>query len=96
MSDVPKARGILQEMLLKYGAEDISPRARREITRALALMTREKAARRAPSLRQPIDKEMRLKVRTLWRTTNLTSHQIANRVGLRNSGRISEIVHGKR
>lgn len=93
MSDVPRARIILEQLM---AAPDVPPSAKRQIGRALALMVRVKSCRKAPGKRQVIDREMRQRVRALVRTTDLTMHEIANRVGLRRGGSISEIMHGKR
>jgi hypothetical protein len=93
MSNVPKARDVLHEILAD---KRVGPRTKRRIHRALALLYREKPDRRAPAKRQVIDKKLRLRVKVLRRTTDMTQHEIANRVGLRSSGRISDIVHGKR
>ena len=93
MSNIPRARAILERLLASH---ELGPRAEREVQKAVALMTREKACRRAPEQPQKIDSEMRQRVKVLARTTNLTMTEIARRVGLRNSGRVSEIMHGKR
>ena len=93
MSNVPKARAVLHEILAD---RRVGPRTKRKVHRALALLYREKPDRKAPSKRQVIDWKLRKRVKALRRTTDLTQHEIANRVGLRSSGRISDIVHGKR
>ena len=93
MSNVPKARALLHEILSE---KRVGPRTKRKIHRALALLYREKADRKAPSKRQVIDWELRARVKRLRRTTDMTQHEIANHVGIRSSGRISEIMHGKR
>lgn len=93
MSDVPRARAILQNLLLEL---DLSARAKREIGRALSLMLRVPACRKAPKKRRVIDQATRRQVRRLVNGTDWTMHEIANRTGLRSGGRVSEIMHGKR
>lgn len=93
MSDIPKARALLHEILAD---KRVGPRVKQKVHRALALLYREKADRKAPAKRQVIDMKLRLRVKRLRRTTDLTQHEIANRVGVGSSGRISEIMHGKR
>lgn len=93
MSDVPQARAILLELVR---APDLSARAKRQIGRALSLMLRVPACRKAPKKRRVIDRKTRRLVRRLVHTTDWTMHEIANRTGLRSGGRVSEIMHGKR
>ena len=67
------------------------------LARALALMKREPHVRRAPGKRQRITAAMRQKVIELARTKpTMTEHEIAEAVGLRNAGRVSEILNRKR
>lgn len=67
------------------------------IQRALRRMYRAKRVRRAPAVKQVIDWRTRREVRYLARHyPKMTIHQIANRVGLRSGGRVSEILHNKR
>jgi hypothetical protein len=49
MSDIPQAREILQDLLLSAGTHELSARVRREICKALRLMTRKKTKRRLTS-----------------------------------------------
>jgi len=67
----------------------------RYVRAALPLMKRAKAVRRAPTKQKPITGEQKRVVRALFHS-NLTSHEIANRTGLASSGRVSEILTGKR
>lgn len=93
MSNVPLARTIIEEVLL---TDTISAVGRRQLRRALRLMRRVPYCRRAPSKRKVIDKYLRRRVKMLMDNTDMTMHEIANKVGLRSSGRISEVAHGKR
>lgn len=93
MSNVPLARTIIEEVLL---TDTISALGRRQLRRALRLMKRVPYCRRAPAQRKVIDKHLRRRVRLLIDNTDLTMHEIANKVGLRSSGRISEVAHRKR
>lgn len=84
MSDIPSAREDLRRALIL-------------LRRALSNMTRAKATRRAKTIRHPIsEKEKALVIRLSQKHPNMTIHQIANRAGLRNSGRVSEILQGRR
>lgn len=93
MSNVPKARRVIQLVLSE---SYLAPTAKRRLRYALVLMKRRRYPRRATRRREKIDAVMKKKIRFLVRTTDLTYHQIANRCGLRSSGRVSEVVHGKR
>lgn len=93
MSDIPKARRILQELM---ESPRVGPHTKRQIGHALALMVRVKYCRRASAKRQVIDRKLRKRVRTLVQSTDKTMHEIADIVGLRSSGRISEVMHGQR
>jgi hypothetical protein len=91
---IPRARSILKDMVLSY---KLQPEVRRLINRAIKLMYRAPYKRRAKSKRQRIDKHMRKRIRLMSYTyPDMTEHEIANEVGLRSSGRISEVLHGKR
>ena len=93
MSKILRARAILQDIL-----EDTScpPDIRKQVRRALGLMYRVPYVRRAPAKRKIIDRGLRRRVRHLVGTTDMTMHEIANVVGLRSSGRVSEVMHHKR
>lgn len=95
MSDIPRARKLLQQVLTRERALDkVSVQL---IKRALTLMQREKYVRRpVSSKRQRIDSDLRRQIRYLAVHTRLSQHQIANRLGLGSSGRVSEVLHGKR
>lgn len=93
MSDVPLARLLLHKALAAKSLDE----AQRLIARAIPLMHREEYVRRAPAKRKVIDQELRRRVKRLAHTNpNMTMHQIADAVGLRSSGRVSEVMHGKR
>jgi hypothetical protein len=68
---------------------------RRWIKQALKLMTRESPVRRASPRRQRITDSQKIAARKL-KYTDMTYHEIANKVGIPNGGRISEIMTGKR
>ena len=69
---------------------------RRQVRLALGHMTRHPAVRRVRSKPVLITPAMKTQIRLLARTTDMTAHQIANRVGVRNSGRVSEVLNGRR
>ena len=58
-------------------------------------MRRDRPVRRAPATRRPITRVIRQQIHVLS-GTDLTEHEIANEVGIRNSGRVSEVLNGKR
>jgi hypothetical protein len=92
-SDIPRARQIL-ERALSYTDLNI---VRGEIRHALSFMTRVSAIRRAPAQRVVITAAKRKRIKKLARSyPRATQHQIADAIGLRNSGRVSEVLHGKR
>ena len=91
-SNVPFARACLV-LALKECSMDAT--ARRYCKLALANMTRAPAVRRAPKKQTPITARQKHAVRVLQHTT-LTGTEIANKVGLANAGRVSEIMTGIR
>lgn len=95
MSDIPRARRVIDDIVARH-YKILGPSICGRLRFAVSLMYRVQPDRRAPAKRQVIDYELRHRVKALRRTTDLTQHEIANRVGLRSSGRISEIVHHKR
>jgi hypothetical protein len=94
MSNIPLARAHLRNLLA--ASKTLSRSDRYSIAFALGYMTRVKYVRRAPGKRKPIDRKLRQQVRDLVRHTSMTQHQIATRLGLGSSGRVSEVMHGKR
>lgn len=93
MSDIPRAR-----MLLNHAAD-----IRRQIARlldeldtveakALELLDRVRPVRRATPIHVEKTDEMIAQVHQLSRDPDLTMHEISDMVGLRNGGRVSEIL----
>ena len=88
-SNIPKARELLRTGM-KLKDWDY-------VRAALALMTRAKAIRRARQKQGKItDAQKREARRILLQEPDTHMHEIANRTGIRNSGRISEIANGLR
>jgi hypothetical protein len=54
-----------------------------------------RAVRRAPAHPTKITAEMRREIRRLANTTEMTLHEISEVVGVRNIGRVSEVLNGK-
>ena len=92
MSNIPQARLLVSRVISFINDGE----ARRILKEALALMTREKYIRHARLVSQEITPEMKRRVRKLSKDLNLTETDIARRTGLRNAGRVSEILNGKR
>jgi hypothetical protein len=93
VSDIPQAREVLLRAREIPGLPD---QADALIAKAIRLMWREPQLRRAPGKRMKIDASLRRRIKELAATTSMTEHQIANVTGVRNSGRISEVLHNKR
>ena len=91
MSDIPGARELLNEIEHMNDLLQI----RRQVRKAIGLMTREHRIRRAPSKPTIITPATRKYIFKLARTDH-TIHEIANLTGIRNNGRISEVLNGKR
>jgi hypothetical protein len=91
LSDIPRARELLQEI---ESMTDLS-QIKRQVRRAIGLMTRERAVRRAPSRPTIITLATRKYIRKLAGTDH-TLHEIANLTGIYNIGRISEVLNGHR
>ncbi|HEY2530297.1 MAG TPA: hypothetical protein VGJ20_20565 [Xanthobacteraceae bacterium] len=91
MSDIPRARELLQEVEHMTDLLQI----RRQVARALPLMIRERPSRHAPGRPTIITPATRKYIHKLARTDH-TIHEIANLTGIRNNGRISEVLTGKR
>ena len=106
MSDVPQARDELEIALNRLddlqewvnGTQRHIDLTRQQVVRALSLMTREPAVRCAKRKHHVrITKELIREVISLAQNSpDMTIHDIADVVGLRNSGRVSEILTGKR
>jgi len=91
MSDIPLARRVLKDAI--RDGEDLEL----AIRRALKYMTRVPYARKAPAKRKVITKSIRAGVKRMCKERkDLTVQEIATHYGLRNGGRVSEILHGTR
>jgi hypothetical protein len=91
---VPRARDMLWEVIQqKHGY--VPPAVCRVLKMALILMFREKAVRRVSGTPHKITMGERILIKRLART-DLTMVEIANRVGIKNQGRISEVLTGQR
>jgi len=98
MSDIPRARDQLSQLtndIMHRGLSGIE--AVRRIHQILPLLYRETACRRAPAKPHKFTaEEKRLIKRTVHAEPNKTMHEIATKLGVRNGGRVSEIVRNKR
>jgi transcriptional regulator GlxA family with amidase domain len=92
MSEVPRARRKLQRALDFGKMDDFTSRMIKE---ALALMFRETAVRRAPAKYRRITPRLRQSIHRLAQT-DMTMSEIAQAVGVRSQGRISEVLNRKR
>ena len=89
-SDIPGARKILEALLethLDLEQADM-------IEQALGKMHRSLPARHTP-VRNTLTPEMKAEIKRLAETTDLSSGQIAAAVKC-NTGRVSEVLHGRR
>jgi hypothetical protein len=96
MSDIPKAREILKELL---DNEWIADAVKVRLRQALRLMRREAVVREAPrSTNGTISNMQRRMIIRLAQDTKLPQSEIARRVGLGSQagGRVSEVLHGLR
>jgi hypothetical protein len=93
MSDIILARTLIRQVLKEASLDSLH---KRKLRKALRLMTREPAIRRTTRKRPvKITSHLRGRIRELLKT-DMTMHQIATLTGVNNSGRISEVAHGKR
>jgi DNA-binding NarL/FixJ family response regulator len=92
MSNIPRARDLLAGVLRNYS---LPTGAAATITKAVSLMVRKSPVKRATAVRPKIDRSVRAEVQRLARQ-GLSNHEIAQATGLRNGGRVSEILTGKR
>jgi hypothetical protein len=92
MSDIPRAREILHDIL----EEDMSDAVRVRIMLALSLMTREKYTRKAPRSSRRVTPQLALSIK-LFAENNpeMPLQDISNIYGV-NAGRVSEILSGKK
>jgi len=91
MSNIVRAREILREVIADTSSNYIAER----LGEALSLMTREKAVKKSRPVRVKITPHIRREIKSLAKQ-GLSHHSIATRVGLRNGGRVSEVLNGKR
>jgi hypothetical protein len=97
MSDMARARELMDLGMQKMEhAQDLIDEANDLFKQARRLSIRASPVRRAPHQVIDITDDMRDKVETLAQNKKLTMHDIARRVGLRNGGRVSELLTGKR
>lgn len=92
MSDIPRAREILAGLLAYDG---LDPTAADAVKKALSMMTREEPIRRARAKAVKITPAVRAQVKDLNRA-GIPQAEIAQLTGLRNGGRVSEILNWKR
>lgn len=92
MSDIPRARDLLAGILRNY---TLPAGATETIEKAIGLMTREPAIRRARAEEIEITPAVKDRVRGLSQD-GYSQADIARITGLRNGGRVSEILNGKR
>jgi DNA-binding NarL/FixJ family response regulator len=76
-------------------ARELIDTAIRLLQRATKMMLREPAIKKAPARYVRITDAIRAQVRALA-AEGKSNHDIAEQVGLRNGGRVSEILNGKR
>jgi hypothetical protein len=98
MSNMPKARELMDEAERKTSkAMELLDEARDLYAQAKRLSVRQSPVRRSRAVEMEITEDVKWAVKDLAkRKPNMTVHQIAQRVGLRNGGRVSEILNGKR
>ena len=90
-SNIPKARLTLQLALLTKDFREI----RKHIKNAIHMMTRDTPVRRAKGRPVKITPALRRQVIALSKT-GMSQHQITSKVGLSNTGRVSETLRTKR
>jgi hypothetical protein len=91
MSNIPLARTLLTEILSTY---KLRPKARRLLLKALREMTRRKPDFRHSREYKRLNPLERRQARTL-RRKGYSLAKIARRIGIGNTGRISEAVNGR-
>lgn len=98
MSNIIKARGLIREALDRgHDARRLMNESLELFELSLKYMVREPAIRRAKARHQVVTKELKDAVLKLARRyPNMTTQDIAVRVGLRSAGRVSEILHNRR
>ena len=97
MSDIVGARKLLADAKRKRAqAAALHSEADAMTARAMRMMVRKAAVRRANRRRVFITEDMHETIHDLARDPTLTMHDIGVKVGLRNGGRVSEVLTGKR
>ena len=97
MSKIVEARALMAQIERKRNViRDIEDEIDALHRQALKLMVREPAVRRARGETVPITDDMRDEIERLSKNKRLTMHDIGRKVGLRNGGRVSEVLTGKR
>jgi hypothetical protein len=92
-----RARELIDEAVAKQNqAMELLEEAKELYAEAKALTYRASPIRRAPVERVYIDDDIRAEVIDLAKRKKMTMHDIARKVGLRNGGRVSEILNDKR
>lgn len=94
-SDVPGARELIEQVLLSQ-LSTLASYDRVRLRKALVKLYRAKPIRKAPPHRTVITKRKRERVRDLVHGSKMTFHEIANQTGLNNSGRVTDIMQGRR
>ena len=92
-SDIPQARTYLIYALTQCYMD---PAARMYVMRALVLMNRRAACRRSVNKGKKITAWQKQQTLALKNKTDLSTFEIAQAVGLTNTGRVSEIMNGLR
>lgn len=92
MSNIPRARDMVAFVLAECEICDV---ARQSLKLALADMTRKKALRHAPARYVRRTPQIEREVCRLADFTPLTTTEIAAKVGLRNGGRVTEILQDR-
>lgn len=92
MSNIPRARELVYQVIQRIDDKNL----KQKLINALGMMTREKYIRNAHPVHQLITDRMKRRVHRLNSNLNLTQTDIARKVGLRNAGRVSEILNEKR
>lgn len=96
MSNIPRARRYI-ERALDYVQHGESPLAKKYLALALENMTRKPPVRRARSKPVKIDAALKAHIKRLAKIwPDKTIHEIASMAGVRNSGRVSEVLNGLR
>ena len=92
MSDIPRARDLIQTVLSNY---PLPGGAAASLRKAVTLMVRRAPTKRAAAVRPRITGAVRAEVRRLA-SLGMSHHEIAQQLDLRNGGRVSEILNGDR